>query len=206
MNAPSPQPMHPLAAQLASAYRQDGLSGPVLEVAAGSGRNTRGLVDLGIPLVSTRDDETYTQLPGGRNLYAAALSTHGYLHGTVPKLRLGFAELRRVLRPGAPIFITLGSIHDARYGLGVPLEDTTFAPGDGDEVGIPHPYFDRSGVLELLAPAFAVESLDEVDVDAIVGRWAHDAPAGMRHWFVVARRTGVGPLDGAAPGRASGAR
>ena len=48
---------------------------------------------------------------------AAAFSTHGYLHGTVAKLRLGFAELRRVLRRGAPIVITLGSIEDARFGL-----------------------------------------------------------------------------------------
>jgi hypothetical protein len=188
MNAPSPQTMHPLAAELASAYRQRGLTGPIVEIAAGSGRNTRFLLDLGIPTVCTRDDESYTQLPGGRHAYAAALSTHGYLHGTVPKLRLGFAELRRVLRPGAPIFITLGSIHDARYGLGVPLEDTTFAPGDGEEAGIPHPYFDRAGVIDVLAPAFTVESQHEVNVDAIVGRWAHDAPAGMRHWFVVARR------------------
>jgi len=174
-------------------YRERRLTGPIVEIAAGSGRNTRYFVELGIPIVSTRDEESYTQLPGGRNVYAAAISTHGYLHGTVAKLRLGFAELRRVLRPGAPIVITLGSIEDARFGLGVPLEATTFAPGDGDEAGIPHAYFDRAGVIELLAPAFTVESLHETNVDQIVGRWAHEAPAGMWHWFVVARRTDAVP-------------
>ncbi len=189
MNAPSPQTPHPLAAVLAGLYRKTGSSRPVIEIAAGSGRNTRYLTGAGIPVVATRDDASYTQLPGGRNLYAAALSTHGYLHGTVAKMRLGFAELRRVLRPGAPICITLGSIADARFGFGTALDEFTFAPGDGEEIGVPHAFFDRAGVADVLAPAFSVESLDEVDVDAIVGRHAHAEPSGMRHWFVIARRS-----------------
>jgi len=188
MTTPSPPGAHPLASELAARYVERALRGPVIEIAAGSGRNTRYFVDRAVPIVSTRDDETYTQLPGGRNTYAAALSTHGYLHGTVAKLRLGFAELRRVLRPGAPVALTLGSIHDARFGLGTAIDETTFAPGDGEEAGIPHSYFDRQGVLDVLAPAFAVESLAEVHVDEIVGRWAHEAPTGMWHWFVHGRR------------------
>ena len=185
---PSPQGAHPLATDLAELYRRRGLSGPVIEIALGSGRNTRYFVDAGIPIVSTRDEDNFTQLPGGRNLYGAALSTHGYLHGTVPKLRAGFAELRRVLRPGAPIFVTLASIADARFGLGMRVDDTTFAPGDGAEAGIPHTYFDRAGVQELLAPSFVIDELEEKQVDDIVGRWAHAEPTAMCHWFVRARR------------------
>lgn len=187
MTAPSPQGAHPLASRLATIYRERSLTGPILEIAAGRGRNTRALLDLGLQVVSTRDDEPITQLPGGRNSYAAALSTHGYLHGTTPKLRAGLAELRRVLRAGAPIAITLGSIGDARFGFGTALDDNTFAPGDGDEAGIPHAYFDRDGVRELLRGLFTLESLEEVGVDAIVGRWAHTSEMGMRHWFVLAR-------------------
>ncbi|MFN2461828.1 MAG: class I SAM-dependent methyltransferase, partial [Candidatus Velthaea sp.] len=190
--APSPQGGHPLASRLADTYRERALAGPILEVAAGSGRNTRTLLALGLQVVSTRDDEPITQLPGGRNSYAAALSTHGYLHGTIAKLRAGLAELHRVLRTGAPIAITLGSIADARFGFGTALDDNTFAPGDGDEAGIPHTYFDRDGVLELVPGLFVIESLEDVDVDAIVGRWAHNAKIGMRHWFVVARKAQVG--------------
>jgi len=188
MTAPSPQVEHPLASRLLEMYIAAGLRGPILEIAGGSGRNTRFLLGANVPLVTTRDDEPYTQLPGGRGLYAAALSTHGYLHGTVAKLRAGMGELRRVLTDDAPIAITLGSVDDARFGFGDALDDNTYAPGDGDEAGIPHAYFDRDGVIELLRPLFTIDALDEVDVDEIVGSWAHDSPGGMRHWFVIARR------------------
>jgi hypothetical protein len=160
----------------------------VLEIGSGSGRNTRALVAAEIPVVSVPDSTPYTQLPGTRENYGAALSTHAYLHGAGDKLRAGLAELRRVLMPDAPLYITLGSIRDARYGLGVPVDERTFAPGDGDELGIPHAYFDRDGVIEILF-GFTIESLEEVDVDAIVGRWAHDGEdTGRVHWFVVARK------------------
>jgi SAM-dependent methyltransferase len=182
---------HPLAALLIARYRAAGLTGPVLDVAAGSGRNTRALVDAGIPVLSTRDDEPYTQLPGGRDTFAAAISSHGYLHGTTAKLRLGFAELRRVLKTDAPFYVTLGSLHDPRFGFGLALDERTFAPGDGPEAGIPHAFFERDGILELLR-GFAIESMDEVDATAIVGPGAHPEPEDgaepqrVMHWLVVA--------------------
>ena len=190
MSSSSAETAHPLAERLIRCIREHPVDGPVIEVGTGSGRNTRALVDAGIPTVGVPDSTPYTQLPGTRENYGAALSTHAYLHGASPKLRVGIAELRRVLRPDAPVYITLGSIKDARYGLGIPLDERSFAPGEGDEAGIPHAYFDRDGVIELLL-GFTIESMDEVEVDAIVGRWAHgddDTVAGRVHWFVVARR------------------
>jgi hypothetical protein len=189
MSSSSAQTAHPLAERLIRHAREHSLDGPVVEVGTGSGRNTRALVEAGIAVVSVPDSTPYTQLPGGRESYAAALSTHGYLHGASDKLRAGIAELRRVLRPGAPVYLTLGSIKDARYGLGLPLDERTFAPGEGDEAGIPHAYFDRDGVIETMF-GFEIESMEEVDVDEIAGRWAHptDEIAGRVHWFVVARR------------------
>jgi hypothetical protein len=190
MSPSSAHDAHPLAERLIALARERPLAGPVIEIGLGSGRNTRALVDAGIALVSVPDDVPYTQLPGHRESYGAALSTHAYLHGISSKLRGGIAELRRVLMPGAPAFLTLGSIKDARYGLGVPLDDRTFAPGDGDEAGIPHAFFDRDGVLELLF-GFTIDALEEVDADATAGRWAHPGgePSGRVHWFVQAHRT-----------------
>ena len=189
MSSSSAQTAHPLAERLIALARTRPLDGPVIEVGTGSGRNTRALVDAQIPVVSVPDSTPYTQLPGSRDDYGAALCTHAYLHGTSAKLRAGIAELRRVLRPGAPVFITLGSFKDARYGLGIPFDERSFAPGEGPELGIPHAYFDRDGVIELML-GFTIESLEEVEVDDIVGRWAHadDDLVGRVHWFVAARR------------------
>ncbi|HEY0383690.1 MAG TPA: class I SAM-dependent methyltransferase [Candidatus Elarobacter sp.] len=190
MSSASGQSAHPLAARLIARAREHPLEGPVIEIGTGSGRNTRALVDASIPVQSVADDTPYTQLPGSRDTYGAALSTHAYLHGTSAKLRAGIAELRRVLRPNAPYFITLGSFKDARYGLGVPFDERSFAPGEGPELGIPHAYFDRDGVIELLF-GFTIDAMDEVVVDDIVGRWAHgpdDDVSGRVHWFVAGRR------------------
>ena len=190
MSSSSAETAHPLAERLITSIREHPLDGPVIEVGTGSGRNTRALVDAGIPVVSVPDSTPYTQLPGTHDNYGAALSTHAYLHGAGAKLRAGIAELRRVLRPNAPLFVTLGSFKDARYGLGIPFDERSFAPGEGAELGIPHAYYDRDGVIELLL-GFTIESMEEVDVDEIVGRWAHaddDEIVGRVHWFVVARR------------------
>ena len=186
----SAQTAHPLAGRLIALVSGRPLAAPVIEVGSGAGRNTVALVDAAVPVVSVPDDVPYTQLPGSRENYGAALSTHAYLHGTFDKLRAGLAELRRVLRPNAPALITLGSIRDARYGLGIPFDERSFAPGDGDEAGIPHAYFDRDGILELLRGFFVADELEEVDVDAIVGRWAHrdDTLSGRVHWFLRAHR------------------
>jgi len=188
MSSSSAQTAHPLAERLVALAGEHPLGGPVIEVGTGSGRNTRALVDAGIPVVGVPDTTLYTQLPGTRENYGAALSTHAYLHGASDKVRAGLAELRRVLKPDAPVFITLGSFRDVRYGLGNPVDERSFAPGEGDEAGIPHAYFDRDGVIETLG-GFVIDSMEEVDVDDIVGRWAHEDDVGGRvHWFVTARR------------------
>jgi hypothetical protein len=202
MSAPSTQGPHPLAERLIERYLAAAWDAPVLEVAAGPGRNTRALRAANVPVMATRDDEPYTQLPGEREAYAAALSSHGYLHGATAKVRAGLAELRRVLRPGAPIYITLGSIHDERFGFGEALDEWTFAPGDGPEMGIPHGFFDRDTIVELLR-GFSIESLEEVDTTDTVGEWAHpqtesgstpeaanatNSRERILHWFVIATK------------------
>jgi len=188
MSSSSEQGPHPLAQRLIARAAGDPLAGPVLEVGTGSGRNTRALVEAGIAVVSVPDQTSYTQLPGTHENYGAALATHAYLHGASDKVRAGLAELRRVLSRGAPVFLTLGSLRDARYGLGIRFDDRSFAPGDGEEAGIPHAYFDRDGVIEALR-GFTIEALDEVDADATAGRWAHSGdPIGRVHWFVTAVR------------------
>jgi hypothetical protein len=188
MASSSEQGPHVLAQRLIATARERPLAGPVLEIGTGSGRNTRALVAAGLTVDEVDDSVPYTQLPAAYERYGAALSTHAYLHGSSDKVRAGLAELRRVVLRDAPIFLTLGSIRDARYGLGMRFDDSSFAPGDGDEAGIPHAYFDRDGVVDLLR-GYTIVSLDEVDADDTVGRWAHDdTEVGRVHWFVVATK------------------
>jgi hypothetical protein len=183
------QGSHPLAGRLAARLAASGIHGPILEVAKGSGRNTRALEALGFEVVSLDDAAPYTQLPSRKGGYAAAISTHAYLHGNFAKIRAGIAELRRVLAPGAPVALVFGSIHDERFGFGTRVDDMTFAPGDGPEAGVPHAFLDSDAVEQALS-GFTIEALDEVDVDDIVGRWAHgdDEITGRKHWFVLAHK------------------
>ena len=186
---PETEPGHPLADRLIETLRDQGIDGPVIEIGIGRGRNTRALEAAGLAVMPIEDAVPYTQLPGPGNRFVAALATHAYLHGETAKLRAGFAELARVLAPAGDAFFTLGSIKDARFGFGIPFDDITFAPGDGEEAGIPHAYFDRAGVAELLR-GFDIVSLEETAVDEIVGQWAHERdPSGGRvHWFVHVRK------------------
>jgi SAM-dependent methyltransferase len=180
---------HPLAQRLIDDACRRQPSGPVIEIGAGAGRNTRALAAAGLEVVAIDDAAPYTQLPAARASMEAALSTHGYLHGTASKLRAGIAELARVLRTGARAYVTLGSVDDVNYGFGEQIDEHTFAPGDGPEAGIPHVYLDRHATIEMFCD-FTIEELELVDVDRIVGRWAHssDEPPGKKHWFLIARR------------------
>jgi hypothetical protein len=181
------QNAHPLAQRLYESVTKG--SGPIVVVGDGRGRNSRALGEAGLSVVAIPDEASYTQLEFPARHFAGALSTHAYLHGTAAKIRLGIAELARVLQAGAPAFLTFGSIQDVRYGFGDALDANTFAPGEGPEKGVPHAYFDRDGILEVLRP-LSIASLEEVNVDAIVGKWAHleDEPPGKVHWFAVVRK------------------
>ena len=170
------RPPHPLALELIERLR--GRPGArVLEIGAGSGRNTRALAAAGLAVQTLPATDC-----------AGAISTHALLHGTRESLAAQLAQIARSLERDAPLYATFGSVRDARYGKGRALEPHVFAPLDGDEIGVPHAYFDEARLRALLAPYFTIESIYEAAVDEIAGSWAHPA-APLRnavHWFVIA--------------------
>ncbi|HVR45115.1 MAG TPA: hypothetical protein VMT95_00530 [Candidatus Binatia bacterium] len=182
---------HPLAraliAQLGS--RTDG---PVLDFAAGSGRNTRALRAAGLRVVSVADAvaESPTPLAGITARFAAALSSHGLLHGTPAAIAHKVGTIARRFEPGGLLYATFGSSRDARFGEGERVDAWTFAPIDGDERGVSHGYFDRERLTALLERCFAIESLEERAVDDVVGAWAHpESPLrGAVHWLAIAAK------------------
>ncbi len=91
---------------------------------------------------------------------------------------------------GGLLYATFGSTRDTRFGQGKRIDDSTFAPTQGDERGVAHAYFDRERLLSILDRYFIVESLSEECVDDVAGTWAHrERPLdGAAHWFAIARK------------------
>ena len=164
----------------------------VLDVAAGSGRNTAALERAGFDVLAV-DDEAAMRVSAMRSLhgaFAGAVSTHGFLHGTAAEIAERLDALAAHLEPDAVFAATFGSTRDARFGKGTAIDLSTYACDEGDEAGVPHAFFTQSQLCALLEPEYEIESIEERDVDEIAGKWAHQGLrlAGAVHWFVLARR------------------
>jgi hypothetical protein len=166
--------------------------GRILDFASGSGRNREALERAGFTVVAVDDRTALSSAPfaGVTRGFAAAISTHGLLHGAPPTIVANVRSIaERLVRRGL-LYATFGSTHDARFGSGERIDASTFAPIDGEERGVAHAYFDRDGLRSLLESYVEIESLDERGVDAIAGQWAHEARplTGAVHWFAIARK------------------
>jgi len=179
---------HPLAAALAQRLREtEGVS--ILELGTGSGRNASALRELGFHVHSIADGADYSEFRSENAPFAAALSTHALLHGTPRDVELAVERISACLLPRAPFYATFASKSDSRYGKGTLVARDTYAPESGPERGVAHAYFDEAGLRKMLDPHFDIETFEEVQVEAIVGRWAHaERPRGSVHWFVKAVR------------------
>jgi hypothetical protein len=164
----------------------------ILDFATGSGRNGAALRSSGFAVLGIEDSAVRSLVPrrAAEETVAAALSSHGFLHGTRDEIARAVNTVATYLEAGGLLYATFGSIRDDRFGKGERLAPATFAPTDGDESGVAHTYFTEADLRALLAPHFAVEALEECRVDTIAGSWAHREKPLSRavHWFVTARR------------------
>ena len=117
---------------------------PILDFAAGSGRNGEALRRAGFSVISISDDVAASPSPlaGIADPLSAALTTHGLLHGTSAAIAARVRAIGDRLEPGGLLYATFGSTRDERFGCGARLDDATYAPVDGDERGVAHTYFD----------------------------------------------------------------
>jgi hypothetical protein len=179
---------HPLAVRLIEHLRAEPAA-RVLEFASGRGRNTEALRAAGFAVVAVDDRIAGSAAPldGLSGPFAAALSTHGLLHGTPARIDATLAGIAGLLAKDAPLYATFGSIRDARFGSGTRIDNFTYAPDSGDERGVAHAFFDRKRLRELLGSHFAIRSLEEHDAGQSAGQWAHpERPlSGAVHWFAV---------------------
>jgi SAM-dependent methyltransferase len=181
-------PPHPLA--LALIQRLGGSGSSVLDFACASGRNSAALRRAGLRVVMVEDASAASAAPfaGLCGPFAAGLSTHGLLHGRAATIAENLRGIAALLAPGGLLYATFGSVRDARFGQGVRIDASTYAPEGGDERGVAHAFFDRDALETLLAAHFTLASLEERAVDEVAGSWAHHQRplAGAVHWFAVA--------------------
>jgi hypothetical protein len=181
---------HPLAEVLIQ--RLSGRRGArVLEFASGSGRNVRALQRAQFDVVAIDDAAAASSQPFGGIVegFAGAISTHGLLHGTRLVVERNLGSIANLLERGGVLAATFGSTRDARFGTGERIDDSTFAPVEGDERGVAHAYFDCEALHGLLLKQFDADVVQEQTVDDIAGKWAHrQRREAAVHWFVVARR------------------
>ena len=163
----------------------------VLDFCTGSGRNATILRTAGYDVLAVSDaDADRAELSSSGDGFAAAISTHGLLHGTLDEIAERIARIAAALEPRGLLYAAFGSVRDARYGSGARIAEATFAPLDGDERGVAHTYFTRERLETLLRPRYVIESLDETGVDALAGAWAHRERPLVKavHWLAVAHR------------------
>ncbi|HEX5275989.1 MAG TPA: methyltransferase domain-containing protein [Candidatus Rubrimentiphilum sp.] len=172
---------HPLAISLIARLRA-APHARVLEIGAGTGRNTEALRTAGLEIDAIPDG---APVPAREEYYDGALSTHELLHGTPGTVAAALDAIANVLKPGAPLHATFASTLDARFGKGRRISKHVFAAEIGDEAGVPHVYFTAEELRSLLEANYEVESIQETAADEIVGTWAHREPLrGVVHWFV----------------------
>ena len=185
----SARPPHPLAVELIAVLGAGGAR--VIDFASGSGRNARALRAAGFEVAEIGDaDASARAIECIAGTFAAALSTHGLLHGTDEVIGAAVEAIAGKLEPGGRLFATFGSVRDARFAQGLQIQPFVYAPADGDERGIPHAFFDESRLRALLEERFDLESVEERNADEIAGDWAHrEKPLrSSAHWFVQARK------------------
>jgi SAM-dependent methyltransferase len=187
----------------------------ILDLGCGGGRHLIYLNRLGFRLVGTDiaprglelsrqwliSESLYADLllapmlplPLAANSFDGAISINVLNHATIGETTHAVADVQRVLRPGAPFFFIVIGREDARGGEGQEIEPFTFIHAQGIEAGVPHHYYDKEEVEQLVAP-FQRKIISERrkpydDKDSL---WGNDPRAQARrnpifqHWLVQA--------------------
>jgi tellurite methyltransferase len=120
---------------------------------------------------------TMTELPFADQQFDYLLAFNVIYHGDPDILAETLAEIRRVLKPGGTLQLTMLSKRNVNFGVGEEIAPNTFvAPGASDDKVHPHFYCNAAELVALL-DGFELVSL--IDHEQKPGHW---------HWHVVAER------------------
>lgn len=120
-----------------------------------------------------------TDLPFSAHTFDYLLAFNVIYHGDPAILARTITEIRRVLRPGGTLQLTMLSKRNANYGIGEEIAPGTFVVPDAADDKV-HPHFYCSAVeMVTLLDGFEPRSLFDRDHDPDRGHW---------HWHMVAER------------------
>jgi tellurite methyltransferase len=175
------QAPHELAIALVEEMRARGMR-RVLDVGCGGGRHLLYLAEQGFEVYGTdrsaagltisrerlekeglkavlrRCDMTEVPFPDG--FFDAVLSVQVLHHNTLENVERAVGEIRRALKEGGLFFATLIGRGDHKEGKGKKIEPGSYICDSGMEAGMPHHFFTRQEVEDLLE-GFEVARLEE---------------------------------------------
>lgn len=118
-----------------------------------------------------------TELPFADGRFDYLLTFNVIYHGDPSVVTKTLDEIRRVLKPGGTLQLTMLSRRNVNFGRGEEIAPDTFVvPDAGDDKVHPHFYCDAAGLVALLS-GFELKSL--FDKERKQGHW---------HWHAVAER------------------
>jgi SAM-dependent methyltransferase len=102
-------------------------------------------------------------LPYAEGLFDCVVAFHSIYHTDREGLRLVVGEIKRVLKPGGELFVTLNSKNSDAWNLFAPrrIDDYTLLKTEGPEIDVPHTYLDYHDVLDLLKD-FSLIKIQEI--------------------------------------------
>lgn len=129
-------------------------------------------------------------LPFASSTFDGVISINVLNHAPVAQTERAVEEVHQILKPGSPFFILIIGREDVRCGEGLEIEPSTFVHQEGIEAGVPHQYYDRAEVQQLMKafrririterrrvyndrdPVFGNEPRARGKADAVVQHWA----------------------------------
>lgn len=136
----------------------------------------------GLPIRLCRGD--MAGLPFREDSFDCVLAVYVLHHATKGRIRKTVSEIERVLVPGGLLLAMVLTKGDFKYGDGRMIEKDTYLTGRGDEAGVPHHFFDREEVIQVLG-SFSILSLgtEKIDRGFPDGSTVHH-----EHWEVLAKK------------------
>ena len=181
------------------AYLKDNGVKEILDLGSGIGRHSLELAKAGFKVSAIDASETgiaylnemvtkydlknidthigsFTNIPYDENSFDAIVSFNVIYHGNHESVINAINEIKRVMRPGGFLIISMLSKKNVGYGKGELVAENTWTKDQGNEVGHPHYYVNEHDILALFKDFEIYEMLDT----------AHKKPNSY-HWHIFSK-------------------